>query len=119
MVGEQLIARYDEEDREPIPASAEARVLEELEEALPGADVVIACDYGAGGCTGAVRRVLTGLPLLVVDAHEITPWRGGAPAAGRPNYGGGPRPRRGEGDHPGRGRVPPRATGPPRAGARA
>src|SRR5690606_3797829 len=30
MVGEQLIARYDEEDREPIPASAEARVLEEL-----------------------------------------------------------------------------------------
>jgi len=99
MVGEQLIARYDEEDREPIPASAEARVLEELEEALPGADVVIACDYGAGGCTGAVRRVLTGLPLLVVDAHEITPWRGCAPAAVLPNYGEVLRLLREEGDH--------------------
>src|SRR5688500_6328851 len=34
MVGEQLIARYDEEDREPIAGEAEARILAELERAL-------------------------------------------------------------------------------------
>src|SRR5690606_28540244 len=87
MVGEQLIARYDEEDRGPIPEEAEVRMLAELAEALPGADVVIACDYGAGGCTDAVRRALAGLPLLVVDAHEISSWRACAPAAVLPNYG--------------------------------
>ncbi|MDA0637342.1 PfkB family carbohydrate kinase, partial [Nonomuraea sp. MCN248] len=86
MVGEQLIARYDEEDREPIPAEAETRVIAELREALPGADVVIACDYEAGVCTDAVRRALTGLPLLVVDAHAIGPWRACAPSAVLPNY---------------------------------
>ncbi|MGW0480186.1 D-glycero-beta-D-manno-heptose 1-phosphate adenylyltransferase [Nonomuraea sp. NPDC003214] len=87
MVGEQLIARYDEEDREPLGGEAEERVLAELERALRGADVVVACDYGGGVCTPAVRRALTGLPVLVVDAHVITPWRECGATAMLPNYG--------------------------------
>jgi rfaE bifunctional protein kinase chain/domain/rfaE bifunctional protein nucleotidyltransferase chain/domain len=87
MVGEQLVARYDEEDREPITGAAQARLLAELERALPGADVVIACDYGGGVCTPAVREALAGVPLLVVDAHAITPWRACGPAVVLPNYG--------------------------------
>ncbi|WP_336208864.1 D-glycero-beta-D-manno-heptose 1-phosphate adenylyltransferase [Nonomuraea sp. LPB2021202275-12-8] len=87
MVGEQLIARYDEEDREPVTGAAEERIIAEIEGALPGADVVIACDYGGGVCTPAVRRALAEVPMLVVDAHAITPWRECGPAAVLPNYG--------------------------------
>ncbi|MFG2071365.1 D-glycero-beta-D-manno-heptose 1-phosphate adenylyltransferase [Nonomuraea maritima] len=82
----QLTARYDEEDLAALPGTAERQLLDRLADALPGADVVIACDYGGGVCTPAVRRALAGTPLLVVDAHGPAPWRECAPAAVLPNY---------------------------------
>lgn len=48
--------------------------------------MVVACDYGGGVFTPAVRQALVGLPLLVVDAHGVAPWRECAPAAVLPNY---------------------------------
>ncbi|NJP94126.1 D-glycero-beta-D-manno-heptose 1-phosphate adenylyltransferase [Nonomuraea sp. FMUSA5-5] len=82
----QLTARYDEEDLSVIPEPAERDLLARVEEAVAGADVVVACDYGGGVFTPAVRRALAGLPLLVVDAHAVAPWRECAPAAVLPNY---------------------------------
>ncbi|KAB8196673.1 D-glycero-beta-D-manno-heptose 1-phosphate adenylyltransferase [Nonomuraea phyllanthi] len=84
--GGQLTARYDEEDLDVLPERAERELLGRLREAVPGADVVVACDYGGGVFTAAVRRALAGLPLLVVDAHAIAPWGECAPAAVLPNY---------------------------------
>ncbi|GLW05373.1 bifunctional protein HldE [Microtetraspora sp. NBRC 13810] len=85
MTGGRLVARYDEEDREPIPPQAERALIARLREAASSAHVVIACDHAAGVCTPAVRRALTGLPLLVVDAHAVAPWRG-CSAAVLPSY---------------------------------
>ncbi|NUR82904.1 MAG: D-glycero-beta-D-manno-heptose 1-phosphate adenylyltransferase, partial [Nonomuraea sp.] len=82
----QLTARYDEEDLEVIPPEAERELLGRLSEAVAGADVVVACDYGGGVFTPSVRRALAGLPLLVVDAHAVAPWGECAPAAVLPNY---------------------------------
>ncbi|MBF8187588.1 D-glycero-beta-D-manno-heptose 1-phosphate adenylyltransferase [Nonomuraea sp. K274] len=86
VAGGQLTARYDEEDLDVIPEQAERELLRRLATALPGASVVVACDYGGGVFTPAVRRALAGLPLLVVDAHAIAAWRESAPAAVLPNY---------------------------------
>lgn len=82
----QLTARYDEEDLDVIPDEAERELLRRVTAAVRGADVVVACDYGGGVFTPAVRRALTGFPLLVVDAHAVAPWRECAPAAVLPNF---------------------------------
>ncbi|SEN60035.1 D-glycero-beta-D-manno-heptose 1-phosphate adenylyltransferase [Nonomuraea pusilla] len=86
LAGGQLTARYDEEDLSPIPPETERQLLVLLAELLPGADVVVACDYGGGVFTPAVRAALASFPLLVVDAHQVAPWRDSAPAAVLPNY---------------------------------
>ncbi|TMR98718.1 D-glycero-beta-D-manno-heptose 1-phosphate adenylyltransferase [Nonomuraea basaltis] len=82
----QLTARYDEEDLDGIPAWAERELLRRLAAIVPRADVVVACDYGGGVFSPAVRRALAGVPLLVVDAHAVALWRECAPAAVLPNY---------------------------------
>ncbi|WP_344481344.1 D-glycero-beta-D-manno-heptose 1-phosphate adenylyltransferase [Nonomuraea monospora] len=82
----QLTARYDDEDLSVIPEEAERELLCRVVEAVAGADVVVACDYGGGVFTPAVRQALAGLPLLVVDAHGVAAWRECAPAAVLPNY---------------------------------
>ncbi|MEV4108647.1 D-glycero-beta-D-manno-heptose 1-phosphate adenylyltransferase [Nonomuraea sp. NPDC049695] len=84
--GGQLTARYDEEDLDMLSEQAERELLGRLGEAVRGADVVVACDYGGGVFTPAVRRALAGSPLLVVDAHAVAPWGECAPAAVLPNY---------------------------------
>ncbi|MEV4398614.1 D-glycero-beta-D-manno-heptose 1-phosphate adenylyltransferase [Nonomuraea sp. NPDC049607] len=86
VAGGQLVARYDEEDRDVVPPETERDLLARLSDAVTGADVVVACDYGGGVFTPAVRRSLAGLPLLVVDAHAIAPWGECGPAAVLPNY---------------------------------
>ncbi|TMR08344.1 D-glycero-beta-D-manno-heptose 1-phosphate adenylyltransferase [Nonomuraea turkmeniaca] len=82
----QLTARYDEEDHDVLPMEAEQELLQRVKAAVRRADVVVACDYGGGVCTPAVRRSLAGVGLLVVDAHAVAPWRECAPAAVLPNY---------------------------------
>ncbi|MGP3912818.1 D-glycero-beta-D-manno-heptose 1-phosphate adenylyltransferase [Nonomuraea sp. 10N515B] len=82
----QLTARYDEEDHDVLPAEAESELLRRVTAAVGRADVVVACDYGGGVCTPAVRRVLAEVALLVVDAHAVASWRECAPAAVLPNY---------------------------------
>ncbi|MEQ4715684.1 D-glycero-beta-D-manno-heptose 1-phosphate adenylyltransferase [Nonomuraea sp. B19D2] len=84
--GGQLTARYDEEDLDVLCEQAERELLGRLGEAVRGADVVVACDYGGGVFTPAVRRALAGFALLVVDAHAVAPWGECAPAAVLPNY---------------------------------
>lgn len=86
LAGGQLVARYDEEDHAPLPDAVEREVLDRLARVLPGADVVVACDYSAGVCTGAVRRTLARHRPLVVDAHAVAPWREAAPTVVLPNY---------------------------------
>lgn len=73
-------------EQHPIPEAAERDLLGRMSAALATADVVIACDYGGGVCTRAVRLALAGLPLLVVDAHGVARWRPCAPAAVLPDY---------------------------------
>ncbi|PZG28910.1 D-glycero-beta-D-manno-heptose 1-phosphate adenylyltransferase [Spongiactinospora gelatinilytica] len=82
----RLVARYDEQDRDPIPPDVEDALAGLLPALVRRADVVIACDYAAGVCTEGVRRALTGLPRLVVDAHRVAPWRGCRPYAVLPSY---------------------------------
>ncbi|MEO3802375.1 D-glycero-beta-D-manno-heptose 1-phosphate adenylyltransferase [Nonomuraea sp. B1E8] len=86
VTGGQLTARYDEEDLDGISGHAERRLLGRLAGAVAGADVVVACDYGGGVFTPAVRRALAGAPSLVVDAHAVAAWRECAPAAVLPNF---------------------------------
>ncbi|MEW9549889.1 D-glycero-beta-D-manno-heptose 1-phosphate adenylyltransferase [Nonomuraea sp. NPDC050783] len=82
----QLTARFDDEDPDPLPETAERELLRRIEAAAPAADVVVACDYAGGVCTPSVRAALAGLPLLVVDAHAVAPWRESRPTAVLPNY---------------------------------
>ncbi|MEU4508569.1 D-glycero-beta-D-manno-heptose 1-phosphate adenylyltransferase [Nonomuraea wenchangensis] len=82
----QLIARFDDEDQDPLPEEAERELLRRVAAVVPAADVVVACDYGGGVFTPAVRGALAGLPLLVVDAHAVAPWRECRPNAVLPNY---------------------------------
>ncbi len=82
----QMVARYDEEDAAPLPRAAEERLVAWLREHVPGAALVIACDYGGGVCTPAVRQALAGARQLVVDAHTLAPWRPLSPTVVLPNY---------------------------------
>jgi rfaE bifunctional protein kinase chain/domain/rfaE bifunctional protein nucleotidyltransferase chain/domain len=89
----QIVARYDEEDDTPLPEAAERELIDRITRLAAGAGVVIACDYGGGVCTPAVRRALRDLstaggdsPILVVDAHDIGRWRECRPTAVLPNY---------------------------------
>jgi rfaE bifunctional protein, domain II len=86
MAGAQLVARYDEEDRTPIGPDLARRLLARFRRLAPRADVVVACDYGAGVCTDEIRRALRDVPLLVVDAHDVRPWAACRPYAILPNY---------------------------------
>ncbi|MFC0864227.1 D-glycero-beta-D-manno-heptose 1-phosphate adenylyltransferase [Sphaerimonospora cavernae] len=91
----QIVARYDEEDCSPIPESAERELIERITRLAANADVVVACDYGGGVCTPAVRQALresasresaAGGRVLVVDAHDVASWRDSRPSVVLPNY---------------------------------
>ncbi|WP_198168253.1 PfkB family carbohydrate kinase [Herbidospora yilanensis] len=81
MSGGQIVARYDEEDRSPISPQVEGELVAQIRELADVAHVVIVCDSGAGVCTEEVRRALSDLPMLVVDAYDPELWRDAGPAA--------------------------------------
>jgi len=87
MTGGQIVARFDEESRTPVPRDVEDELVELVRTFAPSADLVIACDYGGGVCTEAVREALRDLPTLIVDAHDLEPWKDCHPLAVLPNYG--------------------------------
>ncbi|MCT9933470.1 D-glycero-beta-D-manno-heptose 1-phosphate adenylyltransferase [Planotetraspora sp. A-T 1434] len=88
----RIVARYDEEDGSPLSEAAERGMIDQLVTLAAGADVIIACDYGGGVCTPAVRQVVCELtqggrgPILVVDAHDAGRWRDCHAKAVLPNY---------------------------------
>ncbi|WP_036331446.1 D-glycero-beta-D-manno-heptose 1-phosphate adenylyltransferase [Microbispora sp. ATCC PTA-5024] len=93
----QIVARYDEEDDAPLPEAAERELIDRIARLAAAADVIVACDYAGGVCTPAVRRALCdlsagrgngsrGAPMLIVDAHDVGPWRDCLPKAVLPNY---------------------------------
>jgi rfaE bifunctional protein kinase chain/domain/rfaE bifunctional protein nucleotidyltransferase chain/domain len=86
MAAGQLVARYDEEDRSPIPERLARRLADRFQRLARHADVVVACDYAGGVFTDSVRAALRGFPLLVVDAHDLRPWARCRPSAVLPNY---------------------------------
>lgn len=91
VAGGQLMARYDEEDRTPIPARAEQVMLDRIERYALDADVVVVCDYAAGVCTERIRTTVAALcnrhrPRLIVDARRLAPWSACQPYAMLPNF---------------------------------
>ncbi|MBO3749397.1 bifunctional heptose 7-phosphate kinase/heptose 1-phosphate adenyltransferase [Streptosporangiaceae bacterium NEAU-GS5] len=86
MTGGQIVARFDEENRLPLTPEIEREVVEQIHGLSPSASVVIACDYGGGLFTDAVRDALRDLPMLIVDAHDLAPWADCHPLAVLPNF---------------------------------
>ncbi len=89
----QQVLRYDREDRAPLAADAQARLIGAITRLLPGTDMVVLSDYAKGTLTqGVLDAVLhSGVPALVDPkgtdysryrgAFGITPNRGEAEAA--------------------------------------
>jgi len=86
----QILVRYDEGDTTPLQAAEDRAVAEHLDRALDGAAALVVCDYGGGTLGDAVRariaeRPRGGVPLLVVDAHDLARWAEVSPTVVTPN----------------------------------
>ena len=85
------VVRFDEGTTEPLPRSAEGRLLAAVDAALPAVGVVLLSDYLGGVLTPAVLRALGrrgGLrgALLVADGRQLERLRCARPAAITPSY---------------------------------
>lgn len=91
VAGDQVLLRFDEGTGSAPEAALDERVALELRRALSGADALVLCDYGTGLLGPAVRDVVAGaredVPLVVVDAHDLRPWREIRPDLVTPNAG--------------------------------
>jgi rfaE bifunctional protein kinase chain/domain/rfaE bifunctional protein nucleotidyltransferase chain/domain len=86
----QVVARVDEGDTGPVPPAHAHRLVGLAQGVVDGGcDAVVVCDYAAGTFTGPVRAWLRSvrarLPLLVVDAHELSRWAYLSPDLVTPN----------------------------------
>lgn len=75
VAGGQLLARVDEIDDRPLPASAVDGLRTALAATAP--DAVLVCDYGLGladSLTDALRALRPSVGLFVVDAHDVHRW---------------------------------------------
>src|SRR5205085_4989894 len=67
----QLVVRADREERAPIDAETEARIIEVLKEAITGADAFLVSDYDKGAVTPRVLAQILpfaygrGIPVLI------------------------------------------------------
>ncbi|MGC2654842.1 MAG: D-glycero-beta-D-manno-heptose 1-phosphate adenylyltransferase [Mycobacterium sp.] len=79
VAGDRVLLRFDQKADQPACASEHQRLAERLADALRTADALVICDYGAGiahpSILAAVAEARPALPLLVVDGHDLTPWR--------------------------------------------
>ena len=79
VAGERVLVRFDQEADHAAGAPEYRRLAERLTEALLAADALVICDYGAGiahpSILAAVAEAREALALLVVDSHDLTPWR--------------------------------------------
>ncbi|MFL6127811.1 MAG: D-glycero-beta-D-manno-heptose 1-phosphate adenylyltransferase [Mycobacteriales bacterium] len=82
----QLVARFDST---PGPLADPAALAAALAAALPGGGRLVVSDYGLGTAAPAVRDAVVAargtLSLLVVDAHDLSPWAAARPTAVTPN----------------------------------
>ena len=71
---DQVLVRFDEGDTEQVP---EASQVAALRTAAETADALLVCDYGNGLLGDEIRDAIAEIdvPLLVVDAHDLSRWR--------------------------------------------
>ncbi|MDN5751643.1 MAG: D-glycero-beta-D-manno-heptose 1-phosphate adenylyltransferase, partial [Pseudonocardia sp.] len=90
VAGGQPVARYDTIPDAPPRRSTDVALADAVSEAVrAGADAVVVADYGLGTLGPRVHRRLARLrraiPLLVVDAHDLSRWAALAPDAVTPS----------------------------------
>ena len=75
----RVLVRFDRKADHPAGAGDYQRLAERLTDAVRTADALVICDYGAGIAHPSVLAAVAGarpaLALLVVDGHDLTPWR--------------------------------------------
>ena len=73
----QQIVRLDNESKDPLSPDTETRLLQAIDDALPGTDGIVLSDYGSGTITDAVKdRLITyarahGIPSIVDSRYDI------------------------------------------------
>jgi bifunctional ADP-heptose synthase (sugar kinase/adenylyltransferase) len=89
-----VLVRFDDGDTGPLSPVAAETLVRRLDDALsaePRPDAVVVYDHGAGTLGPQVRALLAArrldLPLLAVDAHDLTPWATVGPDLVTPNRG--------------------------------
>jgi rfaE bifunctional protein nucleotidyltransferase chain/domain/rfaE bifunctional protein kinase chain/domain len=79
VAGDRVLLRFDHPADRPATAGDYQQLAERLTGALRGADALVICDYGAGiahpSVLAAIAEARPALRLLVVDGHDLTPWR--------------------------------------------
>jgi rfaE bifunctional protein nucleotidyltransferase chain/domain/rfaE bifunctional protein kinase chain/domain len=87
--GDTVLARWDRRGPGRMSDRDAASLAAAVERALPAADAVLVCDYGAGGVPDQVvellRRCRDRIGLLVVDAHRPLRWAPARPDVVTPN----------------------------------
>ncbi|ONI89669.1 bifunctional heptose 7-phosphate kinase/heptose 1-phosphate adenyltransferase [Saccharothrix sp. ALI-22-I] len=83
VAGEQVLVRIDEGEHRPLDDLTQRRVVDALLAAVVGCDAVLVCDYRAEVLGPVAHRALldlrADLPLLLVDAHDLSRWAAAEP----------------------------------------
>lgn len=90
MVDDTVLLRLDDLAEGEAPEPSLAALAEGAVAQTAGADALLVCDYGSGTLTGVVLDALAAAPrppLVVVDAHDLTPWARLGPDLVTPNAG--------------------------------
>jgi D-beta-D-heptose 7-phosphate kinase/D-beta-D-heptose 1-phosphate adenosyltransferase len=89
--GGQIVLRVDTPGRDSAPAETAAEVTAVAQEAVDGSPVaVVVCDYALGALGETFRAWLrqyrSAMPVLAVDAHDLSRWRDAQPTVVKPNF---------------------------------
>jgi D-beta-D-heptose 7-phosphate kinase / D-beta-D-heptose 1-phosphate adenosyltransferase len=88
----QMLVRFDQGDTDSIDGETEAKLIEHLGHLFPQVDGIVISDYDYGVLTPRVVDALQDVQSwhprpVVVDAKDLTRYRGLGPVAVKPNYG--------------------------------